>query len=31
MEQWTVKEMAAYVGISADTLRYYEKKQDNCT
>ncbi|EAC4136989.1 MerR family transcriptional regulator, partial [Listeria monocytogenes] len=22
MEQWTVKEMAAYVGISADTLRY---------
>ncbi|WP_346330280.1 MerR family DNA-binding transcriptional regulator, partial [Listeria monocytogenes] len=25
MEQWTVKEMAAYVGISADTLRYYEK------
>ncbi|EAG1108880.1 TPA: MerR family transcriptional regulator, partial [Listeria monocytogenes] len=21
MEQWTVKEMAAYVGISADTLR----------
>ncbi|EGP8358620.1 MerR family transcriptional regulator, partial [Listeria monocytogenes] len=23
MEQWTVKEMAAYVGISADTLRYY--------
>lgn len=27
MEQWTVKEMAAYVGISADTLRYYEKNK----
>ncbi|CUL12153.1 Mercuric resistance operon regulatory protein [Listeria monocytogenes] len=27
MEQWTVKEMATYVGISADTLRYYEKNK----
>lgn len=27
MEQWTVKEMAACVGIRADTLRYYEKNK----
>lgn len=27
MEQWTVKKMAACVGIRADTLRYYEKNK----
>lgn len=27
MKQWTVKEMAAYIGVSTDTLRYYERNQ----